>query len=88
MRSTLSLPSLLDPLWLEVVAPGRILSINQIELCANKWQLLNCDLYYNTWNRVQRAYARLRKFPTNIANEEIVLPLVYMQGSSYESSSR
>ena len=32
MRSTPSLPSLPDPLWPEVVAPERVLSMDQIEL--------------------------------------------------------
>ena len=32
MRSTPSLPSLPGPLWLEVVAPGRVLSTRQVEL--------------------------------------------------------
>ena len=45
MRSTLSLPSLPGPLWSEVVAPDRALSMGQIEL--------NCVLMLNwvTWNR-------------------------------------
>ena len=32
MRSTPSLPSLRSPLWPEVVAPDRVLSMGQIEL--------------------------------------------------------
>ena len=32
MWSTTSLPLLLGPLWLGVVAPGRVLSMGQIEL--------------------------------------------------------
>ena len=44
MRSTPSLPSLPDPLWLGVVALDRVLSMGQIEL--------NCVLILNwiTWN--------------------------------------
>ena len=32
MRSTLSLPSLPDPLWPGMVAPDKVLSMGQIEL--------------------------------------------------------
>ena len=39
MRRTPSLPSLPGPLWLEVVAPDRVLSMGQIEL--------NCILILN-----------------------------------------
>ena len=39
MRSTPSLLSLPSPLWLEVVAPDRVLSMGQIEL--------NCVLMLN-----------------------------------------
>ena len=39
MRSTSSLQSLPDPFWPEVVAPGRVLSIGEIEL--------NCILMQN-----------------------------------------
>ena len=45
MQSTPSLPSLPGPLWLEVVAPGRVLPMGQIELY--------CVLMLNgiAWNR-------------------------------------
>ena len=45
MPNTPSLPSLLDPLWREVVAPDRVVSMDQIEL--------NCVLMQNwlIWNR-------------------------------------
>ena len=45
MRSTLSLPLLLGPLWTELLAPDRVLSMGQIEL--------NCMLILNwiVWNR-------------------------------------
>ena len=45
MRSAPLLPLLLGPLWPEVVAPDRVLSINQMEL--------NCVLMLNwiVWNR-------------------------------------
>ena len=45
MRSTPSLPSLLDPLWLGVVAPDRILSMDPIELNHNYAQL-NCLIVF------------------------------------------
>ena len=35
MRSTPSLPSLSDPLWPEMVARDRVLSLGQIELCVS-----------------------------------------------------
>ena len=41
MWSTPSLPSLSGPLWLGVVAPDRILSMDQIELNCN-YTKLNC----------------------------------------------
>ena len=52
MWSTASLPSLPSPLWLGVVAHGRVLSIGQIEqmMRANKWLMVNCNLCSNIWN--------------------------------------
>ena len=40
MRSTPSLPSFPSPLWSGVVAPDRVLSMDQIEL--------NCVLFFKT----------------------------------------
>ena len=40
MQSTPSLPSLPDPLWLGAVAPDRVLSMGQIELCT--YVKMNC----------------------------------------------
>ena len=45
MRSTPSLPSLPGPLWPRVVAPDRVLSMDQIKL---NWVLI---LNWITWNR-------------------------------------
>ena len=49
MWSTPSLPSLLGPLWLRMVAPDRVLSMGQKEL----FWYLNCILMLNwaAWNR-------------------------------------
>ena len=53
MRITPSLPSLLDPLWLELVAPDRVLSMGQIEL--------NCVLMLN-WIAWKRTVLRFKLF--------------------------
>ena len=47
MWSTPSLPFLPGPLWLGMVAPERVLSMDPIEqtMCANKRLLWNCDCY-------------------------------------------
>ena len=39
MRNTSSLPSLPDPLWLVVVVPGNVLSMDQIELKCVLWEM-------------------------------------------------
>ena len=41
MRSTPLLPSILGPIWHEVVAPDRVLSIKQIELNCT-YAKMNC----------------------------------------------
>ena len=47
MWCTPLLPLLPGPLWPGVIAPDKVLSMNQIEQtkCSNKWLVLNCESY-------------------------------------------
>ena len=60
MWSIPSLPLLPSPLCPEVVAPDRVLSMDQIEQCANRWLILDCDLYSNSWNHLTVCKKELR----------------------------
>ena len=49
-------------LWPWVVVPDRVLSMDQIEqtMYANKWLMLNCDLFSNIWNYLTVCKKELR----------------------------
>ena len=58
MQSTPSLLSLPGPYWPGVVTPDRVLSMTQIELCTNKWLILN-------WIVNDRTVTSFNCVPTN-----------------------